>query len=207
VATDLRLLVASLRMSSSLERMGDLAAHVALVARRAHPDRAVPARHREQVARMSELGLTALRAAAQVIRTRDLALGAQVEKQDDELDELMLTISREISGSDEDSYTNAEVIDRTLLIGFYERIGDLAVSLVRRVGFLVTGDSPDTFDEGVDVQEFCDADPARVGPPRRSAGRPSCAREHERAGQPRLGRGLRVTSRSVPVCAPRLAAT
>src|SRR5699024_7403544 len=124
VATDLRLLVASLRMSSSLERMGDLAAHVALVARRAHPDRAVPARHREQVARMSELGLTALRAAAQVIRTRDLALGAQVEKQDDELDELMLTISREISGSDEDSYTNAEVIDLTLLIRFYERIGD-----------------------------------------------------------------------------------
>ncbi|HLQ79563.1 MAG TPA: phosphate signaling complex protein PhoU [Brachybacterium sp.] len=154
VATDLRLLVASLRMSSSLERMGDLAAHVALVARRAHPDRAVPARHREQVARMSELGLTALRAAAQVIRTRDLALGAQVEKQDDELDELMLTISREISGSDEDSYTNAEVIDLTLLIRFYERIGDHAVSLVRRVGFLVTGDSPDTLDEGVDVQEF-----------------------------------------------------
>ena len=154
VATDLRLLVASLRMSSSLERMGDLAAHVALVARRAHPDRAVPARHREQVARMSELGLTALRAAAQVIRTRDLALGAQVEKQDDELDELMLTISREISGSDEDSYTNAEVIDLTLLIRFYERIGDHAVSLVRRVGFLVTGDSLDTLDEGVDVQEF-----------------------------------------------------
>lgn len=154
VATDLRLLVASLRMSSSLERMGDLAAHVALVARRAHPDTAVPAQHRDQVARMSELGLTALRAAAQVIRTRDLALAAQVEKQDDELDELMLTISREISASDEDTYTNAEVIDLTLLIRFYERIGDHAVSLVRRVGFLVTGDSLDTLDEGVDVQEF-----------------------------------------------------
>ena len=106
VATDLRLLVASLRMSSSLERMGDL------------------------------------------------ALAAQVEKQDDELDELMLTISREISASDEDTYTNAEVIDLTLLIRFYERIGDHAVSLVRRVGFLVTGDSLDTLDEGVDVQEF-----------------------------------------------------
>ena len=42
VATDLRLLVASLRMSSSLERMGDLCAHVALVARRSHPELAVP---------------------------------------------------------------------------------------------------------------------------------------------------------------------
>ncbi|ATG52659.1 phosphate transport system regulatory protein PhoU [Brachybacterium vulturis] len=154
VATDLRLLVATLRMSSSLERMGDLAAHVALVARRAHPEIAVPAQHREQIARMSELGLTALRTAAQVIQDRDLALAAQVEKQDDELDELMLTISREISRSDEDTYTNAQVIDLTLLIRFYERIGDHAVSLVRRVGFLVTGDSLDTLSEGVDVQEF-----------------------------------------------------
>ena len=39
-------------------------------------------------------------------------------------------------------------------IRFYERIGDHAVSLVRRVGFLVTGDSLDTLSEGVDVQEF-----------------------------------------------------
>ncbi|MDN5899886.1 MAG: phosphate signaling complex protein PhoU [Brachybacterium sp.] len=154
VATDLRLLVATLRMSSSLERMGDLAAHVALVARRAHPEIAVPAQHREQISRMSVLGLTALQAASQVIANRDLALAAQVEKRDDELDELMLTISREISGSDEDTYTHAQVIDLTLLIRFYERIGDHAVSLVRRVGFLVTGDSLDTLGEGMDVQEF-----------------------------------------------------
>src|SRR5699024_12666047 len=102
---------------------------------------------------------------------------------------------------------NAELIALPLMLRYYERVGDFAVSLVRRVGFLVPGESADTLDEGVDAQEFRDAVPARVGPPRRSAGRPSCAREHERAGQPRLGRGLRVTSRSVPVCAPRLAAT
>ena len=42
----------------------------------------------------------------------------------------------------------------TLLIRFYERIGDHAVSLVRRVGFLVTGDAMDTLSEGVDVPEF-----------------------------------------------------
>ena len=154
VATDLRLLVATLRMSSSLERMGDLAAHVALTARRAHPDPAVPAQHREQIQRMSDLGLIALKGAGEVIANRDLALGAQVEKRDDELDELMLEISRQISASDESTYTNAEVIDLTLLIRFYERIGDHAVSLVRRIGFLVTGDSLDTLSEGVDVQEF-----------------------------------------------------
>ncbi len=154
VATDLRLLVASLRMSSSLERMGDLAAHIALVARRTHPDAAVPAAHREQIARMSQLGLNALQGASEVIANRDLALAAQVEKQDDELDHLMLEISREISSGGQETYTNAEIIDLTLLIRFYERLGDHAVSLVRRIGFLVTGDSVDTLSEGVDVPEF-----------------------------------------------------
>ena len=145
VAGDLRLLVAALRMSSSLERMGDLCAHVALVARRSHPELAVPAQHREQIARMSELGRAALREASQVIADRDLALAAQVEKDDEELDDLMLEVSREISRGE--GYTNGQVVDLTLLIRFYERIGDHAVSLVRRVGFLVTGDSLDTLNE------------------------------------------------------------
>ena len=152
VAGDLRLLVAALRMSSSLERMGDLCAHVALVARRTHPELAVPAQHREQIARMSELGRAALREASQVIADRDLALAAQVEKDDEELDDLMLEVSREISRGE--GYTNGQVVDLTLLIRFYERIGDHAVSLVRRVGFLVTGDSLDTLNERVDVSEF-----------------------------------------------------
>ncbi|MGP5077289.1 phosphate signaling complex protein PhoU [Brachybacterium alimentarium] len=152
VATDLRLLVASLRMSSSLERMGDLCAHVALVARRTHPEPAVPEQHRAQIARMSELGGIALRDAARVIAERDLALAAQVEKDDAELDDLMLEVSREIARGD--GYTNAQIVDLTLLIRFYERLGDHAVSLVRRVGFLVTGDSLDAYHDGVDVPEF-----------------------------------------------------
>jgi phosphate transport system protein len=152
VATDLRLLVASLRMSSSLERMGDLCEHVALVARRSHPASAVPEQHRAQIAKMAELGGTAIREAATVIAERDLALAAQVEKNDDEIDALLLEISREISRGE--GYENSEVIDLTLLIRFYERLGDHAVSLVRRVGFLVTGDSLDTLSSKTDVEEF-----------------------------------------------------
>ena len=153
-APDLRLLVASLRMSSSLERMGDLAAHIALIARRTHPDAAVPEQFREKIARMSEVGLESLKGASEVIANRDLALAAEVEKGDDELDELMLEISREISAAEAGTFTAGQVIDMTLLIRFYERMGDHAVSLVRRVGFLVTGDAMDTLSEGVDVQEF-----------------------------------------------------
>lgn len=154
VATDLRLLVAALRMSSSLERMGDLAAHIALVARRTHPEGAVPEQFRTQIARMSEVGLEALKGASEVIANRDLALAAEVEKRDDELDRLMLEISREISAAASGTFTAGQVIDMTLLIRFYERIGDHAVSLVRRIGFLVTGDAIDTLSEGEDVAEF-----------------------------------------------------
>ena len=103
---------------------------------------------------MSEVGLESLKGASEVIANRDLALAAEVEKGDDELDELMLEISREISAAEGGTFTAAQVIDMTLLIRFYERMGDHAVSLVRRVGFLVTGDAMDTLSEGVDVQEF-----------------------------------------------------
>lgn len=142
VATDLRLLVASLRMSSSLERMGDLCAHIALVARRTHPAAAVPEKHRAQIRAMADLGLAALKDAGQVIADRDLALAAQVEKNDDEIDALLQEIAREMARAE--GYGNAQVADLTLLIRFYERIGDHAVSLVRRIGFLVTGDALDT---------------------------------------------------------------
>ncbi|WP_010533898.1 phosphate signaling complex protein PhoU [Brachybacterium squillarum] len=152
VATDLRLLVASLRMSSSLERMGDLCAHVALVARRTHPDLAVPEQHRAQIREMADLGLAALRDAGTVIADRDLALAAQVEKNDEAIDALLQDIAREMASTE--GYTNAQVADMTLLIRFYERIGDHAVSLVRRIGFLVTGDALDTRSSAVEVGEI-----------------------------------------------------
>lgn len=152
VATDLRLLVASLRMSSSLERMGDLCAHVALVARRTHPDLAVPEQHRAQIREMADLGLAALRDAGTVIADRDLALAAQVEKNDEAIDALLQDIAREMTRTE--GHTNAQVADMTLLIRFYERIGDHAVSLVRRIGFLVTGDALDTRSSAVEVGEI-----------------------------------------------------
>ena len=152
VATDLRLMVAALRMSSSLERMGDLSAHIALTARRSHPEPTVPAQHREQISRMGELAATAVHEAAVVIAERDLALAARVENNDSQLDELQREIAREIARSE--GFSNAQIVDMTLLIRFYERLGDHAVSLVRRVGFLVTGDSVDTLNSATDVDEF-----------------------------------------------------
>ncbi|MFC0676049.1 phosphate signaling complex protein PhoU [Brachybacterium hainanense] len=151
VATDLRLLVAALRMSSSLERMGDLAEHVALAARRRFPDLVVPEHHREALAKMAELAVQGTHDAGEVIRTRDLALAALVERRDDEMDALQTELYRAVTRDRE--LPTEQVMDLILLGRYYERMGDHAVSLVRRVGFLVTGDSIDARSPITDVPE------------------------------------------------------
>ncbi len=138
VASDLRALVTALRMSADLERMGDLAHHVAKLVRLRHPDSAVPA---ELLALVEAIGETAEKIAAKtgvVISTRDVALAAQVEKDDDEMDELNRKL---ISTLVEPSWPHGveTAIDLTLLGRYYERYADHAVSVARRVIFLVTG--------------------------------------------------------------------
>lgn len=142
VATDLRVLVSALRMSSSLERMGDLAKHVAIIARRHHPQPVVPPALEEHFHQMADLTVRAVRDAGTVVRTRDLGLAGEVEKRDDLLDDLHDTIYRELRSAESavSALSVGQVVDLTLLARFYERTGDHAVSLVRRIGFLVTGE-------------------------------------------------------------------
>src|SRR5690625_4512894 len=139
-------------MSSSLERMGDLSAHIALTARRSHPEPTVPAQHREQIARMGELAATAVHEAAVVIAERDLDLAARVEDNDSQLDELQREIARELARSE--GFPNRQIVDMNLLIRIYEQLRADAVSMARRVGLLATGDSVDTLDSATDVDEF-----------------------------------------------------
>jgi len=138
VASDLRALVTALRMSADLERMGDLAHHVAKLVRLRHPESAVPA---ELLALVEVIGETAEKIATKtgvVISTRDVALAAQVEKDDDEMDMLHRKL---ISALVEPSWPHGveTAIDLTLLGRYYERYADHAVSVARRVIFLVTG--------------------------------------------------------------------
>ena len=138
VASDLRALVTALRMSADLERMGDLADHVAKLVRLRHPDCAVPA---ELLPMLEVIGETADKIATKtgvVISTRDTTLAAQVEKDDDEMDLLhRQLISALIAPTWQHGVETA--IDLTLLGRYYERYADHAVSVARRVIFLVTG--------------------------------------------------------------------
>ena len=138
VASDLRALVTALRMSADLERMGDLAHHVAKVVRLRHPASAVPEQLLQLIESMGEAAEKIAAKTGVVISTRDTALAAQVEKDDDEMDELHRNL---ISKLVEPSWPHGieTAIDLTLLGRYYERYADHAVSVSRRVIYLVTG--------------------------------------------------------------------
>jgi phosphate transport system protein len=138
VATDLRALVTALRMSADLERMGDLAHHVAKVSRLRHPNSAVPNDLKSTVSQMGVVAEAIARKVGKVIETRNTILALEVEKDDDEMDKLHRDCISALTGKDWDKGVDT-AIDLTLLGRYYERYADHAVSVARRVYFLVTG--------------------------------------------------------------------
>lgn len=138
VASDLRALVTALRMSSDLERMGDFAHHIAKTARLRHPAAAVPPEAVEIVREMSKVAQEIATKTGSVIASRDTTLALQVEKDDDQMDALHRKLISTIVDMKWDQGVES-AIDLTLLGRYYERYADHAVSVSRRVYFLVTG--------------------------------------------------------------------
>jgi phosphate transport system protein len=139
VASDLRMLVTSLRMVADLERMGDLALHVAKIARRRYPSSAVPPELRETVLRMGHAAEEIVAKAGTVIARRDVDMAAELEADDDVMDSLHRTLFEVILHDDFEGGIEA-AIDITLAGRYYERFADHAVSVARRVVYLVTGE-------------------------------------------------------------------
>lgn len=140
VAGDLRMLVAASRMVADLERMGDLSVHVAKVARLRAPEAAVPAEMTPTMTRMAEVAVDMVGAAARVIADRDVDAARELEQEDEEMDELRRRSFRLMLGENW-AHGVEPAIDLALLGRYYERIADHAVSLARRVVYLVTGET------------------------------------------------------------------
>jgi phosphate transport system protein len=138
VATDLRVVVTALRMSSSLERMGDLARHVAKLVRLRHPDTVVPVELRSTFLQMGQVAERIVAKAGNVIAHRDMALAAEIELDDDEMDRLHRDVFEHLL-SREWEHTTEVAVDLTLCSRYYERFADHAVSVAKAVVFLVTG--------------------------------------------------------------------
>jgi phosphate transport system protein len=138
VATDLRMVVTAMRMSSDLERMGDLAQHVAEVARRRYPDSAIQPAMRSTVQQMGQVAERIAAKAGSVIASKDIETALALERDDDEMDRLHQDVFAMLTDG-KWKYGTEAAVDATLVARYYERFADHAVSVARRVVYLVTG--------------------------------------------------------------------
>jgi phosphate transport system protein len=140
VASDLRVVFTALHVAADLERMGDLADHVARTALRRLPSCAVP---EVLTTTFEDMGTVADRIAEKItnaISNSDIVAARQLDRDDDEMDRLHRTLFEHMFGPKWTAGTEAAV-DTALLGRFYERYADHAVNAGRHVVFLVTGES------------------------------------------------------------------
>ena len=139
VATDLRTLITALHISADLERMGDLAEHVAKTALRRHPSPAVPAELRPVFRQMAEAADRMAEKITTVLASPNADLAAELEKDDDAMDELERDLFKVLL-HDDWPYGAETAIDGALLGRFYERYADHAVNAGEQMIYLITGE-------------------------------------------------------------------
>ena len=142
VAGDLRTIMTSLRMSADLERMGDLARHVAKVARRRYPEPAIPAELHESIESMGRIAVELAAKTATIIEGRDIDVARELPADDDAMDQLHRKLFTTLLDPAA-PYSVEASIDVTLIGRYYERYADHAVSVAKRIVFLVTGEHGD----------------------------------------------------------------
>lgn len=139
VAGDLRLVVSALRISSSLERMGDMAEHLAQLARYRFPDKVVPKSVRPIFKDMGKLDVEMAAMLVELLKTNDLALAEKIRDEDDRVDALHLSVFENVLS--EGWSAGAETtVDATLASRYLERFADHAVSISKKVTYLATGE-------------------------------------------------------------------
>lgn len=139
VASDLRMIVGSLRMSASLERMGDLARHLAQLTRLRFPNHAIPEQVAATFAQMAELDIQIAKEVGRLLDTRDLAIARDIIELNLKLDGLHSSVFTVIADEAWDA-SAPTTVDVSLTSRYLERFGDHGVSVARKVSYLVTGE-------------------------------------------------------------------
>ncbi len=145
VARDLRIIIVALRISSSLERMGDIAEHIAQLTRMRFPERAIPKGLKGTFTKMGLLDVEAARTLTELLATEDLSLIERLRATDDQLDDLHLSVFEKVLSDNWQGEASATV-DATLASRYHERFADHAVSIGKRVAYLSTGELQPTTD-------------------------------------------------------------
>jgi phosphate transport system protein len=142
VAGDLRKVVASVKMIGEIERSGDLAVNICKAARRIYGVELEP-RLRGGITKMSDQAQLLFRFAIDAYVESDAPLASAIPDMDDVLDRLHAEFIELIFESHARDRLPLQVAVQLALVGrFYERIGDHAVNISRRVLYMVTGWMP-----------------------------------------------------------------
>ncbi|HEX7662337.1 MAG TPA: PhoU domain-containing protein [Pseudonocardiaceae bacterium] len=145
VARDLRIVLAATYCAEKIERMGDLAAHIAEIARFAHPHHAVPDPIRETISELGTVTVGMAERLATMIDAVNTGSGggafAELKDMEDRVNRLHADILARISKPDF-GYDPSVAANLALLTRFYERFADQAVSVAQRLDFAATGTLP-----------------------------------------------------------------
>ena len=141
VASDLRQVVSTLRISSSLERMGDLATHLAQLARYRFPEKVAPKSIRPTFKEMGKLDLQMSQLVVELLTNPSEATINKIRDLDDTVDELHASVFETVLSEEfSKGAGTASVIDATLASRYLERFADHAVSISKKVLYLLTGE-------------------------------------------------------------------
>ncbi|MDP8975478.1 MAG: phosphate signaling complex protein PhoU [Actinomycetota bacterium] len=139
MASELRTVIAILRVIHEVERCGDLMVNVAKATRRLYPYGLDP-KVRGLLQRMGEQAGAQLRLAVVAFDDGDVVKAAAVEDMDDVMDDLTKALFRTIFAVGAADETELQRAVQIALVGrYYERIADHAVNVSQRVHFIVTG--------------------------------------------------------------------
>jgi phosphate transport system protein len=143
MASDLRAVVASLRIGSDIERSGDLMVNVAKAARRLYGT-VLPPRLRGLCQQMADEASRLLRLAIDAYAERNGALGAALHDMDDRLDALQADFVQAIFEAHAGGAVDLQgAVQLAVIARYYERVGDHAVNIGERVWFMAVGRLPE----------------------------------------------------------------
>lgn len=142
VAKDLRILVSTLRISASLERMTALASHLATIARFRFPESAIPDSLADTFDEMARLDVRLAKKLVKLLKNTSVDLARSIQAADARVDELhreVFEIVLDKSWKEKAVHT----VDVTLASRYLERIADHVVDISSKVSYLTTGDWSD----------------------------------------------------------------
>lgn len=146
VAKDLRILVSTLRISASLERMAALASHIATIARFRFPNSAIPESLSDTFDEMARLDVRLSKKLIKLLKNTSVDLARSIQATDARVDELHREVF-EVVLDKEWKEKAVHTVDVTLASRYFERIADHVVEISSKVSYLTTGDWADNSDE------------------------------------------------------------